>query len=251
MEPVIRTAPPLRYVGVSLRRGSRPILDGFDLELRDREICVLMGESGAGKTTALRAAAALESFDTGSIQVEGFTLDSGATPAESLLRPLRRHIGFVFQSHSLFGHLTALENVTLSPVHSGGKSVAEAARMATSLLESLGVAHRSDARPAELSGGEAQRVAIARALALDPVVLLMDEPTAALDPSRRSTLADLLKSLARDGRTLLVTTHDVSFARMVADRVAILAEGRIVECGDANAVFNDPQHPSTRDLLTT
>jgi ABC-type polar amino acid transport system ATPase subunit len=207
-----------------------------------------MGLSGSGKTTVLRATVALESFQAGSIAVDGFALDAGPLPPESKLTPLRKGVGMVFQAHALFEHLTALENVVLAPVQVLGQPRAEAEARARALLESLGAGARAAAFPRELSGGEAQRVAIARALAMDPPLLLMDEPTASLDPARRGSLGDTLKMLAGEGRGLLVATHDTDFARDFADRVVILAEGVVAEEGPP-AILENPSHPATRALL--
>src|SRR5262249_14608136 len=168
---------------------------------------------------------------------------------ESRLTPLRRKVGMVFQQHALFENLTALENVTLAPVHVAGVSTVAAGARAAELLAAFGVGHRASAYPRELSGGEAQRVAIARALALDPPLLLMDEPTAALDPARRGSLGELLQKLAGEGRALLVATHDTDFARDFATRVAILANGVLAEEGPAREVLEHPRHPATRELL--
>ncbi|MCA0374337.1 MAG: ATP-binding cassette domain-containing protein [Gemmatimonadetes bacterium] len=224
MEPLNGAA--LRMVGVRLARAGREVLRDVTLTVAPGEVCVLMGPSGAGKSTILRIAVALEPFDAGAVQVGAATLRPGALPRESALRALRAAAGMVFQQHALFAHLTALENVTLAPVHAGGLDVAEATARARQLLASLDVAHRADALPHELSGGEAQRVAIARALARDPQLLLLDEPTAALDAERRAALAATLRALAKEGRALLLTTHDRGFAEEVADRVLELREGR-------------------------
>jgi polar amino acid transport system ATP-binding protein len=244
-------APVLSLEGVCLSRGDRPVLRGLDLQVRSGERVALMGLSGGGKTTALRAVCALESFDAGCVRIDGFELGPGPVPRESQLRPLRRLVGMVFQFHHLFSHLTAIENVSLAQVHALGLPRVEADARSRALLDSLGVGHRADARPAELSGGEAQRVAIARALALDPPLLLMDEPTASLDPARRGELAGTLVSLAASGRTLLVATHDVAFTRAFATRVTVLADGRVVEEGPAGVVLKSPQHPATQALLRT
>lgn len=227
----------------------REVLRGVSLSLTAGRVCALMGVSGAGKSTVLRAVVALEAFDTGRITVDGMTLHPGPVPKESALRQFRRKVGMVFQQHALFPHLTVYENVTLAPVHALGAMAQDAGRVADDLLASLGVAHRRDAFPAQISGGEAQRVAIARALALDPPLLLMDEPTAALDPARRGALAESLRALAAAGRTLLVTTHDVDFAKAVADDVAVMAQGQIVEQGEARRILESPSHESTRALL--
>jgi len=231
-------------------RGAREILRDIDLDLGPGEICALMGASGAGKSTVLRSVAALQAFDGGTIDVGGFTLHPGPVPRQSRLRELRSRVGMVFQAHSLFEHLTALENVTLAPVHALRWPREKAREVAMKLLEELGVAHRAAAYPRELSGGEAQRVAIARALAPDPVLLLMDEPTSALDPARRGALGDTLGELARGGgRGMLISTHDVEFARAACDRVVILSQGVLVEEGPAREVLANPKHPATRELL--
>jgi ABC-type polar amino acid transport system ATPase subunit len=223
--------------GLELARGAQQVLRGVEVTVAPGEIWALMGASGAGKSTVLRAAAALQPFDAGSIRLGDMTLVPGPVPAESTLRSFRRRIGMVFQAHALFEHLTALDNVTLAPIHALGWPREKAETIAHNLLESLGVAARSGAYPRQLSGGEAQRVAIARALAPDPMMLLMDEPTAALDPSRRGALGETLRRLAADGRGLLMATHDMEFVRGYADHVVLLAEGRIVESGPTARVM--------------
>jgi ABC-type polar amino acid transport system ATPase subunit len=230
-------------------RGDRRVLRGVDLAVAPGEICALMGVSGAGKSTVLRAIAALEPFSAGSIVVDDFILHPGPLRPESQLRGLRSKVGMVFQAHSLFEHLTALENVTLAPMHALGSSREHAERTALELLTALGVSARAGAYPRSLSGGEAQRVTIARALAPNPMVLLMDEPTSALDPARRSALGETLRKLAGQGRGLLIATHDVELAEAYADRVAILSDGAVVEHGPANGVLTAPAHPATRELL--
>jgi len=172
-------------------------------------------------------------------------------PPESRLKPLRRRVALVFQGHALFAHLSALENVALALTHVLERPRDEADAAARQLLDSLDVGARAGALPSQLSGGEAQRVAIARALALDPRLLLMDEPTAALDPARRGALARALRRVATEdgGRGLLIATHDVEFARACADRVAILADGMVVEAGAAAEVLDRPSHAATRALL--
>lgn len=221
----------LEIRGLAVRRGDRVIVDGIDLDVARGQVAALMGLSGSGKTTILRAIAGLDAYE-GAIRIDG--------------RP-----GLVFQYHSLFDHLSALENVMLAPVHVRGDGPEEARARARALLEELGVAHRADAWPRELSGGEAQRVAIARALAMDPAVLLLDEPTASLDPARRGELGRTLRALASGGRTLLFTSHDQDFVSAHADVVAILSGGRIIESGPAAAVLAAPSQAATRDLLLT
>jgi len=208
---------------LGVRYAARQVLRTLSFEVARGEVVALMGPSGAGKTTALRAVAALQSFDEGRIVVDEFALAPGPVPPESQLRPLRRRVGLVFQSHALFEHLSAVENVALALRHVLLRGRAEAEATAMRLLDSLDVGGRAAALPRHLSGGEAQRVAIARALALDPALLLMDEPTAALDPERRGALGETLRRLAASGRGLLVATHDVEFARAFAHRVVNLA----------------------------
>jgi ABC-type polar amino acid transport system ATPase subunit len=189
-------------------------------------LVALMGPSGSGKTSILRAIAALDPFDRGSISVHGVTLTGGRRPPAATLRLLRREVGLVFQFHHLFEHLSSLKNVTLAPVHAHRVAVADAERNARELLRAMGVEHR--ALPRELSGGEAQRVAIARALAVNPPLLMMDEPTASLDAARRGELGALLAGLTSQNRTILVSTHDEDFAREWATQTLRLREGEIV-----------------------
>ena len=214
---------------VHLRRGARPVLKGVHLKAQAGDIVALMGLSGSGKTTVLRLLAGLEAPDAGEVV---------APPA-----------GLVFQFHFLFEHLSALENVCLALVHVHRVPRGEAEARARRLLDDLGVGHRAEALPRHLSGGEAQRVAIARALAVDPPVLLLDEPTASLDPARRADLADLLRRLAQSGRTLVLTSHDDEFVRTVATRLLVLADGVVVESGDPQVVLSAPMHAATRRLL--
>jgi ABC-type polar amino acid transport system ATPase subunit len=219
----------LRITGLRLSRGAREILRGIDLDVGAGEIVALMGLSGSGKTTILRVVAGLEPRDAGDVIAE--------------------RTGMVFQFHFLFEHLSALRNVMLAPVHVQRISPREAELRARTLLEELGVAHRADALPRELSGGEAQRVSIARALAMDPPLLLLDEPTASLDPARKNDLGDALRSLAAAGRALLLTSHDDDFVRDHATRVLVLANGSVVEAGDPRQILLHPQHPATCELL--
>ena len=234
---------------LEVRRGSRVVLHAVDLSVPPGEVCALMGISGAGKSTVLRAIAALEPFASGVIAVGEAGLEPGPVPPESRLRALRRQVGLVFQAPSLFEHMTAIDNVTLAPMHVLGWSRDRATTAARGLLASLGVESRAEAYPRQLSGGEAQRVAIARSLALDPRLLLMDEPTSALDPARRGALGDTLRALAAGGRALLIATHDVDFARQYADRVVVLHRGDIVEDGPAASVLTSPRTDATRELL--
>jgi polar amino acid transport system ATP-binding protein len=238
----------LDITGLRLRRGTRDVLREVTLGVRRGEIVALMGLSGSGKTTVLRAVAGLEAFDAGTVRVGDVTLGPGAS-RHGVLASLSRQVGMVFQFHHLFEHLPAIDNVCLAPVHVQGLSRDEAERRGRALLDDLGVGGRAGALPRELSGGEAQRVAIARALALDPPLLLLDEPTASLDPARRGDLGETLRHLAGSGRTLLVSCHDDDFVRDFATTVVILADGVVVECGAARAVLAAPSHEATRALL--
>ena len=199
----------LRISDLHVRRGARDILRGVSLEVEAGEVAALVGASGAGKTTILRCIAGLETPDAGTVRTGP--------------------CGMVFQFHGLFEHLTALDNVMLAPMHVGRSSRADSRHRALQLLGELGVEHRARALPREISGGEAQRVAIARALAMNPPLLLMDEPTASLDPERRTDLAITLRALARGGRAILVTSHDEDFVARAGARVIRLADGRCVE----------------------
>ena len=201
----------LVVAGLSVRRDARLVVRDVSFSVSRGERVAVTGASGTGKSTILRAIAGLERPAAGSIVVEG--------------------VGMVFQFHHLFAHLTALQNVWLAPVHVGRQPLRGAEDRARSLLERLGVAHRSEALPHELSGGEAQRVAIARALAVSPPVLLMDEPTASLDPARRDELAATLRELSADGTTVIVATHDAAFVRSCAQRVLLVADGTVVRDG--------------------
>lgn len=215
--------------GLHLTRGTRAILQGVDLDARAGEVVALMGLSGSGKTTILRVIAGLDVPDAGEVRAG--------------------KAGMVFQFHYLFEHLSAIDNVTLALIHVHRETRADARGRAQALLDQLGVGHRAGALPRELSGGEAQRVAIARALAVDPPLLLLDEPTASLDPARRNELGDALRALAATGRALVMTSHDDDFVREHASRVVVLANGVVVEEGDPKRVLSTPQHPATKALL--
>lgn len=221
------TAVVLHADAVSLHRGARPILVGVSLEVERGAFVAIMGPSGSGKTTFLRAIAGLEPFQDGRIEVDGVALDAGRAVPAGTLRALRRKVGMVFQFHCLFEHLSAIDNVCLAPVYAHGVSRTDAERRGLELLTAFGVEHRAGALPRQLSGGEAQRVAIARALAVDPPVLLMDEPTASLDPERRAELGQLLSGLQHQGRTLVIATHDEDFARDWATRIVRLRDGLV------------------------
>jgi ABC-type polar amino acid transport system ATPase subunit len=199
----------LAVVGVSIARGGRRVVEELSFTVGAGTVTALMGPSGTGKTTILRAIARLDPVELGRIETEG-------------------RVGMVFQFHHLFAHMSAHQNVWLAPVHVLGEARGTAERRARDLLETLGIGHRADAFPHELSGGEAQRVAIARALAIEPALLLMDEPTASLDPARRGELAATVRHLATRGRAVVIATHDADFADACADRVLVLEGGRVV-----------------------
>jgi len=223
---------------LEVRRGTRSVVHGVSFAARPGELVALMGASGSGKTTVLRAIAGLEPFAAGSIEMSGLSLAPGPRPRGEALRALHARVGIVFQFHNLFAHLTAAHNVWLAPVHVHGQKRDDAERTARRLLHELGVGSRADARPHEISGGEAQRVAIARALAMEPPILLLDEPTASLDQERRSELARTVRGLAAGGRTIVAATHDGDFVRACADRVLVLEDGRITREGPASAFAN-------------
>ena len=211
--------------GVEVRRGARTLVSNLSLTARPGDLIALRGPSGCGKTTVLRAIAGLDPFERGTIDVGDARLEGNKAPDRAMLHRLRRSVGLVFQFHCLWEHMSALQNVCLAPVHVYGISQHDAQRTGRELLTQLGVESRADAWPRELSGGEAQRVAIARALAVNPPVLLMDEPMSSLDPSRRAELGVLLQRLTAAGRTLLVTTHDERFADEFATRILTIEDG--------------------------
>jgi ABC-type polar amino acid transport system ATPase subunit len=212
---------------LEVTRGARAVVQGVSFAVGRGESVTVMGASGSGKTSVLRAVAGLDPIAGGRIVVDGVSIGPGRLPAGHLRRELYKRVGMVFQFHHLFEHLTALHNVWLAPVHVLHQPRKAAERQALELLEQMGIAARAQAMPHELSGGEAQRVAIARALAMGPRVLLLDEPTASLDPARRGDLAATLRQLADGGCALLIASHDEEFVRGCAHRVLTMAEGRI------------------------
>ena len=217
---------------VRKRRNERWVLDGVTFRVGEGVIYALLGESGTGKSTLLRCVAGLETFDEGVVRVGG----SALFESHKLQDAVRRRVGLVFQQHHLFAHMTAIQNVMEAPVQVAKLSIEEAKKRAEKLLDKLGVAHRRDAKPSELSGGEAQRVAIARAMAMEPAVLLLDEPTSALDPARRKGVTELLLDLAKGGTTLVVATHDLPFARDVASRAGMLENGSLLREGTVEEI---------------
>ncbi len=231
------------------------VLKGIDLDVATGEVVCLLGPSGSGKTTFLRCINQLETIDGGRIWVDGDLM--GYEDRDGTLHQLsdkriasqRREIGMVFQRFNLFPHMTATENVMEAPVQVKGVGKAEARKQAVELLERVGMADRSHAYPSQLSGGQQQRVAIARALAMQPKLMLFDEPTSALDPELVGEVLTVMRELADDGMTMIVVTHEMSFAREVADRVVFMDGGVVVEQGDPRQVISNPQHARTRSFL--
>ncbi len=241
------TAEPLvRMSGVNKWFGDLHVLQDVDLTVGRGEVVVVIGPSGSGKSTLCRTINRLESVQQGEITIDGQRL-----PEEGRdLARLRSDVGMVFQSFNLFAHKTVLENVTLGPVKVRRVPRAQAEQRARELLDRVGVSAQADKYPAQLSGGQQQRVAIARALAMDPKVILFDEPTSALDPEMINEVLDVMTSLARDGMTMVVVTHEMGFARRAADRVVFMDGGRIVESADPETFFSSPSSDRARDFLS-
>ena len=225
--------------------GSHRVLHGVDLDVAKGEVVCLIGPSGSGKSTLLRCINALEAYDGGHIQVFGETVQR----ASKTVHALRSRMGMVFQRFNLFPHRTVLENVMEGPVYVKGEPAQQAREEALVLLEKVGLSAKADAYPEQLSGGQQQRVAIARALAMKPEAMLFDEPTSALDPELVGDVLAVMRTLADEGMTMIVVTHEMGFAREVADRVCFLHGGYIVESGAAEQVLGNPQHPRTQDFL--
>ena len=227
------------------------VLHGIDLEVEEGEIVAIIGPSGSGKTTLLRSINLLEQPEGGTIRVGNITIDTARSLSQQKenIRMLRQHVGFVFQSFNLFPHRTVLENIIEGPVIVKGEDKREASARARQLLEKVGLNGKENSFPKRLSGGQQQRVAIARALAMRPDVILFDEPTSALDPELVGEVLNTIRQLALEKRTMVIVTHEMSFARDVADRAIFMDQGRIVEQGPAKALFTAPQHPRTKQFL--
>lgn len=239
MAPIIE----LRHVDKHF--GDLHVLKDVSLSVGKGEVVVVIGPSGSGKSTLCRVINRLETIDSGEILIEGKPL-----PQEGReLAAMRAELGMVFQSFNLFAHMSILQNVTLGPVEVLGLSKAEAEQRAMGLLDRVGVASQANKVPAQLSGGQQQRVAIARSLAMHPKAMLFDEPTSALDPEMINEVLDVMVDLARQGMTMIVVTHEMNFARRVADRVVFMADGAIVEEGAPDAFFDHPQSQRARDFL--
>ena len=227
------------------------VLHGIDLEVSSGEVVAIIGPSGSGKTTLLRSINLLEEPDSGTIKVGDILIDTyfPLSKQQRQVRLLRQQVGFVFQSFNLFPHRSVLENIIEGPVIVKGEPKAEAIARARQLLEKVGLHGKEESYPRRLSGGQQQRVAIARALAMRPEVILFDEPTSALDPELVGEVLNTIRALAEEKRTMVIVTHEMSFARDVADRVIFMDQGKIVEQGPAKALFSHPQHARTRQFL--
>jgi polar amino acid transport system ATP-binding protein len=235
----------LRVEGVSKTFGKTEVLHGIDLSVAPSEVVCMIGASGSGKSTLLRCINLLERIDAGRITFGGQEITARRVDVNAI----RRRMGIVFQGFNLFPHMTVLRNLTLGPVRALGVSRNDASARATELLERFGLADKRDDYPDRLSGGQQQRVAILRALAMDPEILLLDEITSALDPVLVGEVLDTIRELAGRGMTMLIATHEMSFAREVASRVCFLEGGRIVEQGHPDQMFSAPREPSTREFL--
>lgn len=227
--------------------GEEPVLDDISFSVEKGEVVVILGPSGSGKSTLLRTINALEPIDSGSIELDGVPIDSKAKN----LPALRQRIGMVFQSYDLFPHMNILDNVCLAPTKVAGRKKEEVREEALALLDRVGMKEKARAYPRELSGGQKQRVAIARALCMHPDILLLDEITAALDPEMVREVLDVILGLAREGSTMLIVTHEMAFARAIADRILFLDGGHIVEQGPPEAFFECPQTERAQSFLRT
>ena len=226
--------------------GKLEVLKDISVDVQEGEVVVLLGPSGSGKSTLLRCLNQLEAATSGKIIIDGHDV----TDKHTDINKVRENIGMVFQHFNLFNHLTVLDNMTLAPVHLKLMNKEEARTEALRLLERVGLADKADAFPSQLSGGQKQRVAIARALEMKPDIMLFDEPTSALDPEMVGEVLAVMKELARDGMTMVVVTHEIGFAREVADRVIFMEGGYIVEQGTPEEVINNPKEPRTIDFLS-
>jgi polar amino acid transport system ATP-binding protein len=224
--------------------GAHHVLQDINLHISKGEVVVVCGPSGSGKSTLIRCVNGLEKFQSGSL-----TVDSLPVANDANLRVLRMELGFVFQQFNLYPHKTALENVTLAPIHVRKLPKAEAISRGREMLEKVGLGNKFDAYPQQLSGGQQQRVAIARSLCMQPKIMLFDEPTSALDPEMINEVLDVMVSLAKDGMTMIVVTHEMGFARKVADRVVFIDKGLIVEVAEPESFFTAPKNERTRDFL--
>lgn len=226
--------------------GEFHVLRDINMTVKEREVVVVIGPSGSGKSTLIRCINRLEEHQEGQIFVDGIELSNDVLN----IRAIRSETGMVFQQFNLFPHLTVLENITLAQRHVRHRPKAESEEVARSLLERVGIPEQADKYPGQLSGGQQQRVAIARSLAMNPKIMLFDEPTSALDPEMIKEVLDVMKELAQSGMTMIVVTHEMGFAREVADRVIFMDGGRIVEIGRPEHFFEDPRHERTQLFLS-
>ena len=253
----VKETPMIQAVDVWKSFGSLDVLKGIDLEVAPGEVTCLIGPSGSGESTLLRCVNHLEKVNAGRLYVDGELIGykerDGALyeMSEKDAAKQRRDIGMVFQNFNLFGHRTVLDNIIEAPVHVKGQPVAEATVRAKELLAMVGLESKADAYPIQLSGGQQQRVAIARAVAMDPKLMLFDEPTSALDPELVGEVLRVMRKLADDGMTMLVVTHELSFAREVADKVAFMDGGQIIEYDTPEQVLDNPQHERTKSFVST
>lgn len=236
----------IKTEGLCKSFGKIEVLKGIDIEIKKGEVVVIIGPSGSGKSTFLRTLNLLEEPTGGHIYFEGVDI----TDPKININLHRQKMGMVFQQFNLFPHMTVLKNMTIAPVKLKKSTKAEAEKRAMSLLERVGLADRANAYPSQLSGGQKQRVAIVRALCMQPDVMLFDEPTSALDPEMVGEVLEVMKALANDGMTMAVVTHEMGFAREVADRVLFIDEGIIMEQGTPEQIFNNPQSPRLKDFLS-
>ncbi|MFZ5626064.1 MAG: amino acid ABC transporter ATP-binding protein [Bacillota bacterium] len=236
----------IKFKNVNKYFGNHHVLKDINLEIREGEVVVVIGPSGSGKSTMLRCINQLEKISSGELIVDGFRLDDPRVN----INLLRQEIGMVFQHFNLYPHKTVLENITLAPIKVKKMDPREAEKIARYYLQKVGIAEKADAYPGQLSGGQQQRVAIARGLAMKPKIMLFDEPTSALDPEMVNEVLDVMKSLAREGMTMVVVTHEMGFAREVADRVIFMDEGRIIEEGTPEHFFKEPKEERTRLFLS-
>ena len=237
----------VNVVGLRKRYGTNEVLKGIDLDVKRGEVIAIIGKSGSGKSTLLRCVNGLEVFQEGSLEVDGRPLKHGDARA---MRELRQHVGMIFQNFNLFPHLTVGRNVMLAPTLVKKRNGSEAEAQARQLLARVGLAEKFDAWPDQLSGGQQQRVAIARALAMQPSVMLCDEITSALDPELVGEVLRVVESLAVEGMTLLMVTHEMNFARKVSDRVVFMHAGRIHEIGPPEQLFGEPQTAELKQFLS-
>ena len=240
------TKPRLKVVNLKKNYDTKVVLDGVDLEVFPGQIVAVIGSSGSGKSTVLRCVNLLEDILDGQIFLEGVEISEPDVNQDKV----REQIGLVFQSFNLFGHLSILENITLALIHVKKMPKEEAKQKALSWLERIGLADKADSYPDKLSGGQQQRTAIVRAVAMEPKVLLLDEVTSALDPELVGEVLSLIKDLKATGTTILMATHELSFAREVADWVIFLEKGKILEQGEAKEFFDNPKEPRTKEFLT-